>query len=102
MMRCRRTQPTSTASGTTPRFDSRSIEWATNMLFMATWSVIATIAYLGPLIPGDGTLWHARYEKTMLAFRTHFEGAPKPTVKTFGKVVAALFIDRSRFAPGDT
>lgn len=75
-----------------PCFDSKRTEGSGNILFLATWCLMATVPYLDSILPGPGTEWNGRYQKLLVAFEEGIKPAPSPVVQGFAELVSQVFI----------
>jgi hypothetical protein len=74
-----------------PRFDSKRSEATGNLLFPATWCLIATLPYLQSLLTSAGNEWRVRHEKFLLVFSESFGAGSSPVVRGFGEAIGTIF-----------
>ncbi|MBI4636284.1 MAG: hypothetical protein HY727_08040 [Candidatus Rokubacteria bacterium] len=78
-----------------PTFDAKYTEGSANILFLATWCLMATISYVEGLLPRAPGQWSERYRKVMLAFSEGISPAPSRVTQRFAEVVDRVFVNSS-------
>jgi hypothetical protein len=77
---------------TLPKFEPGHVEVAWNILHLAMWCLMVTLAYLKELSPPLDSSWHARYKKLLLVFEELNKAPPNKLVEGFGEVVRKVFV----------
>lgn len=74
-----------------PRFDLERAGAAHNMLYLATWSLIATLPYLEFALPAADPAWSGRYRKVLLAFEEGPGRGPNAVVQAWPEIIRGIF-----------
>lgn len=74
-----------------PNFDPKLTEVAWNILYLSSWCLMATLSYLGHLLPGSETPLGIRHEKLLAACDELNKTPPNTIVSGFGNVIRKVF-----------
>jgi len=66
-----------------------TVAW--NLLFMATWGLMATLPYLDSLFPQPGSTWHDRYSKLLHIYKYSGQKSPSEVVQGFDEIIEKVF-----------
>jgi hypothetical protein len=75
-----------------PRFDLERAGAAHNVLYLASWSLIATFPYLDFALPGSDPAWSDRYRKVHLAFEEGPGRGPNAVVQAWPEIIQGVFV----------